>query len=65
MARKTSKGTRQACGRKIHHRSRSAALAAARSLQLQYGAIVHVYRCEMGQKGEPRHWHVGHAVRVR
>ncbi len=54
MPRKTTKATRRACTRKVRHRSRANALAAAQSLRRRYGAIVHVYRCEVGKKGEPR-----------
>lgn len=65
MPRKTSRTTKIACQQKVRHPSREAAVAAAKSLKAKTGSWFRAYRCHVGMKGERRHWHVAHAIRVR
>ncbi len=60
--RKTSRRDKWRCGRKKPYPSEKQARAAARSLHQQDGGRMTVHRCNVGIKGEPRHWHVARVI---
>jgi hypothetical protein len=52
---------KRTCRRKIAFPNEEAARMAARAMHERDGGRMVVYRCSVGLKGEPRHWHVGRA----
>ncbi len=57
-ARHTSKGAKRTCARKRAFVEYWDAVSAAQQMEARDGRRMRVYRCEVGERGEPRHWHI-------
>lgn len=57
--RHTARWVKRNCRRKVTYPTEEAARLAAQAMHEQDGGRMAVYRCDVGRKGEPRHWHIG------